>query len=359
MARAMVLLLALVFVVAPGAHAMEDKVVEWADQSTNLAWLATPPLAALTPAIMSDQVPGFGRCVAGVLRLAKQLEQAHDSGEAKDLDETKLKAMAAKASSEGQSTCDDSCKLEMYKDAIQQRLDLWETVGKIIEPTAAVPPGTAISHSVEFFKFGLREWLDKKPKELAAFKSNCECEAGITNAYCHWRAVKTAGWPGALFDMDRKLQAVLVGIEQDQRVSRKHPDKLRNGKHNFLLQWKMGAREKFVRAAISAGRKRRAAGVVSQLSSFISSPKGQALKSALLLAKAVAVTGAVGVYATCDILHTGQDFAKAMSDLADASGGALCKSLQAKLDKSSADATEAAPRQIQRFRAAAEGVLRP
>ena len=187
---------------------------------------------------------------------------------------------------------------------------------------------------------GLKGWLAGQKDASAALKSECECDAGISNAYCRWKGVKTAGWPNVLYEQDAKLQAVLVGIEQDQRVSHKHPDKLKGGNNNFLWKWKQEERKLFVKNAVVSGVKRRAAGVKTTLKDFIASNEGTVLTSALLLAKAVAITGAVGVYATCDILHTGHDFAKAMSDLAKASGGALCKSLQQKLDTSSAAPTQ-------------------
>jgi hypothetical protein len=187
---------------------------------------------------------------------------------------------------------------------------------------------------------GLKGWLAGQKDASAALKSECECDAHISNAYCRWKGVKTAGWPKVLYEQDAKLQAVLVGIEQDQRVSHKHPDKLKGENNNFLWKWKQEERKLFVKNAVVSGVKRRAAGVKTTLKDFIASNEGTVLTSALLLAKAVAITGAVGVYATCDILHTGHDFAKAMSDLAKASGGALCKSLQQKLDTSSAAPTQ-------------------
>ena len=400
---------------------------------------------------MSDAAPGLGRCMGAVLRMSKMLETAHDNGEAKDLDDTRLKKMwAAEASKESSSGgCGESCKLEMYKDAMYQRVELWDTIRQIAGPAGDRDTLTAVSRSMDFFKTGkitahssvhptalccsvtislplhprrivphipnvpspscvrslarsydcsctpprasltpraspslvlvshfaptltplihpsaplirratpssfaplagLKGWLADHSVERndtrAALKSACECEPVFSNGYCHYNGVKTAGWPKVLYDQDAKLQAVLVGIEQDQRKSKKNPEELIGGNNNFIFKWKQKKRGKFVKKAVREGVTRRAEGVATKLTNFISSKQGDVLKSALLLAKAVAITGAVGVYATCDILHTGHDFAKAMSNLAKASGGVLCKSLQEKLDTPSAAPTQESSR---------------
>jgi len=294
-----------------------DKAIVLAEQST--AWLAKYPYASIAPTYMQN-VPKFGKCIGTVLRITKLLTQAHNSGEVLNI--PKLEEIATEASKDIKTLenhgCDDECKLAMYKDAIAQRAELWRSVGMILDHNADPLPTTEVSENIEFFKYGLREWVFMEGEETraAAFKSSCTCEGAWTNLYCRSRGVDTPGWPETLFEMDAKLQAVLVGIEQDQRVSQKHPDQMKHGQYNFLLKWKTDAREIYVREAIGKGVKRRAAGVLEKLQDFLASDQGKALQAAYALAKAYAATTAVGGFAACGLLKKGHDFAKAMLDLA-------------------------------------------
>ena len=157
----MKLCLCVAFVLTSSTYAMRDRAIDFADRTTNLAWLATPPVDALTSSLVNDAAPGLARCMAGVLRMSKMLETVHGSGKAKDLDDAKLKTIAAEASKESSPRsgggdnsggCGDSCKLEMYKDATHQRMELWETIGRIAG--SAGSSLTAASHSMDFFKTG-------------------------------------------------------------------------------------------------------------------------------------------------------------------------------------------------------------
>eukprot|EP00440_Ansanella_granifera_P076356 gb/GFBE01082861.1/.p1 GENE.gb/GFBE01082861.1/~~gb/GFBE01082861.1/.p1 ORF type:complete len:325 (+),score=67.21 gb/GFBE01082861.1/:1-975(+) len=245
---------------------LAETVQELADGVVNLSYLQFAGIYGTA----GDTLPGVARCLGSIIDFGRLLLKKDSQGQ-----------KTPKAPEEEK---DADLEIEMYKDALDKRGDLWRSV---LVPLLGDKDETltATSTNDDFYKTNLTSQLGGK--------LICKSD-DITNRF---------------IAIDEKLQLVLASIEEWHRDPKTFH--LKTADTYFIQQ-----RQKIyvtrkggqVKAAFDEHKKT----FVQRALDTLSSDKGTAAVNAVMLAKSI-LFYADTVYSNCDVVHRVSDLAKSIS----------------------------------------------